>query len=103
VELVSPPIPRRPADVFRIEAWVFIPDQIGRTRRGLIVSPGLGAGTYSEARRFKAQPTWQHVVLYREVIDTRAAPATFRVHIGLCGQGGAYVDEVSVRRLAGRP
>ena len=99
VELASTPIPVRTGDVFRIEAWVFVPERIRRTRRGLIISPDLGARAYGEAFRLKPDRLWQRVVLYREVLDTAKAPSHFRLHIGLCGQGSAYVDQVRVQRM----
>ena len=101
VTLACQPIQVYRGDVFRIEAWVFIPDRLTRTRRGLVIWPGLGARSYGEARRIEPRAQWQQVVLYREAPDTTPARSQFRLHLGLCGGGTVYVDDVSVRRLAG--
>jgi len=111
VRVVSSAVPLRIGDVYRVTAYVKVPNQpppgtpedtevkfgLRGTERGAIVTCSVG-GEPMEFRTIDPSGRWRRVQFYRVVLRD---PAThpIRVHLGLCGRGTAYFDDVRVERL----
>ena len=108
VDVVSKRIPANPGDLLELVAWVRVPKPLEQTERGVTIAlyaytsegkriPGYGAQQL-EATQVKATAGWGRMRLLVHLSSPNAAGVAVRLSI--CGVGEAYLDDVTVRRLA---
>ena len=108
VDVVSKRIPANPSDLWELAAWVRLPKPLERTERGVTIAlyaytgegkriPGYGAQAL-EATQVEGTEGWERMRLLVHLASPNAAAVAVR--LSLCGVGEAYLDDVTVRRLA---
>jgi hypothetical protein len=90
IEIVSPALPVRQGQIVRIHGWVNVPQEIGRSREGLLVYDSLAGPALAD--RIRATDGWREFVLYRAAPSQGAVSVVF----ALSGIGEAYLDDVVI-------
>lgn len=94
VWIMSAPVSLESRSLVAIRGWVRIPEPIEGGPDGLLVIDSLTDQALAE--RIQANDQWQEFVLYR--VCPRSGPV--RVTFAMSGLGTAYVDDVTIQRLA---
>ncbi len=90
--VVTPDIPVRPGETWRISGWIRIDQPIVGAHEGLLIVDSLGG----EPLAYRARQTdgWQPFTLIRKAVE----PGYLRLSIVLCGLGEAQIDDLACAR-----
>ncbi|NOZ24400.1 MAG: DUF4838 domain-containing protein [Planctomycetes bacterium] len=104
VSVLSPKIPVKKGDIYRLMAWINIPEPFTDTKRGVALgligydekgeSPVHWRAGNIEVRRMKRTDGWQRLAIFRKIDDPKIKSIAIR--LGIAGTGKVFIDDIEL-------
>jgi len=99
-------IPVRAGEVYRLMAWINVPDDFTATKRGVTLgivgydqngkSPARWTPGSIEVKRTKRTGAWQRIAIFKKIDDPKIK--SFAVRLGIAGTGEVFFDDIELVR-----
>ena len=106
VQTLGQRIPVRTGEVYRLMAWINVPDDFTATKRGVTLgivgydqdgrSPARWTPGSIEVKRTKSTSTWQRIAIFTRIDDPKIK--SIAVRLGIAGTGEVFFDDVELVR-----